>query len=478
MKPCPYCKNLIPSDSLYCPNCNKPLLSRIQGKSHSLMQKQDAFNDAQPSIGEYWEKDVMDFTIIENPEIDNRIQEIDTLIERKIELGESISELLLEKSALYYKKRDLDAAVKVLNLALDNYTQENNLLKIAIVFNELGIIHEEMGFFDQAILFFNNSADILKKLNEIEKIIQVYNNLGNIYFILEEIEKSHDYYSKALELARKHGFHSLEIKTSSNLIDVLFELKEHDKIKQILERNLYYFKSERDLFGIIHTHTKMGKLYYEWGKHYYDLALEELNTAEKLIEKINDAKSYRIIKAQLAWECYFLLGKIHSELNDFNAAEDFLFRSLEAVRILEIGEDIKESMILESLGNFYEKKKDFFKAIEYHELAAEISYKYGKDLQQANIIFHIGTLFFEILQDSSKAIEYYNKALEIYEKKNHLKKCAETLNILGDIYLDISADLAISYFEKAKSYYSELLDEFNVRLLTEKITSLMNLNDD
>ncbi|MHA1724469.1 MAG: tetratricopeptide repeat protein [Promethearchaeota archaeon] len=475
MKHCPYCKRLINLDDIYCPYCNKPLITRINRKNCSFIKEQNALTNESLIPDLYWEEKEINFNLRESVEIDEKIKEIDSLIEKKTNEGESIGELLLEKSSLYYKKRDLETTVKILKFALDNYNQENNHLKCAIVHNELGIIFEEMGFFDQAIFHFNYSLEILKDINDVEKIIQVSNNLANVFFLLEEIDKAHEYYNKALELSRKHAFLSFEIKISSNLIDVLFKLKEYERIKSILERNLSYFENENDFFGIINTRMKLGKLYFEQGKKYFDKALEELHATLTLIDKIDDKSS--IIKAQLAWECYFLLGMINSELKNFGEAENFLFRSLEAVRTFNIGEYIKEARILQALGKFYKKKKDFNKAIEYYELAGEILYKYGNDLQHADVLFKIGDIYLLDLKNSLKAIDYYNKALEIYEKKNHLKKSAETLNTLGEIYLNISIDLSITYFEKAKNYYSELLDDYNVRLLTEKIKSLINQHD-
>ena len=63
--------------------------------------------------------------VIEDADIDQKIKEIDETLESKEILGELIpGSLLLEKSSLYYKKRDLPKALKNLELAIKNFEEE------------------------------------------------------------------------------------------------------------------------------------------------------------------------------------------------------------------------------------------------------------------------------------------------------------------------------------------------------------------
>ena len=57
-----------------------------------------------------------------------------------------MGDLLLNKASLHYKKRDLVSALKNLELALQNFLEEKNFLKVAISHNEIGLIHLLCGF--------------------------------------------------------------------------------------------------------------------------------------------------------------------------------------------------------------------------------------------------------------------------------------------------------------------------------------------
>ena len=204
MKYCPYCHNLIEEYDSFCVHCNKPLIGTdpLDELNHLIESK---FQENEYlAINPVFEEVKADFSIIANEKIEKEIYQLDLLIEQGIAEGESISDLLLKKASLFYKKRDLDNTVKILGLALDNFIHENDDLKIAITHNEIGIMQEEMGFFDQAVYHFNYAIEIFEKLNDQERVIQVYNNLANVFFTLKEIEKSYEFYNKALYISIKN----------------------------------------------------------------------------------------------------------------------------------------------------------------------------------------------------------------------------------------------------------------------------------
>ncbi len=471
MKSCPYCKNPIQEDWSYCKNCNKPLLVNLEDALNQNVRfpydepesyhldLEDENNDYEPNI-------------IKDEEIDQKIKKIDEILERKEILAEPIpGALLLEKSGLYYKKRDLQNALKNLEFALKNFKEENDLLNEAICHNELGIIHEDNSLFDQAIYHFNRSLEILEELEDNPKIIKIFNNLGNIYFLLKDLEQSYKYYQKAFKLSKQENLIFEEVKSSSNLVEVLYLLKDYDRIRKILERNLIFFKEKEDIYGIIQTEIKYGKLYYLMEEN-YDESYHHLNKALELINKIGENISI-YIKAKLEWECYFYLGKIYHLRDNNTKAENLYLQSLEAVRVFEIGDNIKEGEILENLAELYISKGDIERAIEFYDLSREIFYKFGDNNKNAELKFKIGKIYLEYEQDTTQAMNFFEESLEIYEDLEYFKESAIILHKLGDIYLQRRMiEIAISYFEKARNYYQNIKDEYNMNLLTEKIKSL------
>jgi len=416
--------------------------------------------------------DYYEATIIQDEEIELEIQKIDEVLERKEVLGDPIpGSLLLEKSSLYYKKRDIPNAIKNLELALRNFEKEDDLFNMAISHNEIGLIQEDTGFFDQAIYHFNRSLEILKEVNDIQKTIKVLNNLGNIYYSIKDLEQSYKYYQEALDLSKQEKLMYEEVKTSSNLVEVLYLLKDYNRIKRILARNSEFFKKNEDAYGMIQVHIKYGKLHYLIDED-YDLANDRLNSALQLIDRVSENLSV-YMRAKLEWECFLYLGKLYLLWDNLVDAERYFLRSLEAVRIFEIGENINQGNILESLAELYNIMREKEKTIEYYILSCEIYHKFGDNEKCAQIKFIIGKIYLEFEKDKSNSIKYFEEALDLYEDLQYLKEAAEILHKLGDLYIDIRMpDIAKENFEKARDYYKELHDDDNFSLINEKIRSL------
>ncbi|MFX0006427.1 MAG: tetratricopeptide repeat protein [Promethearchaeota archaeon] len=473
MKSCPYCNNPIQENWSYCRNCNKPLLVNLEdplnGNVRFPYDESEIYHlDVEEDEQEY------ETTIIEDEEIDQKIKKIDETIERKEILGEPISgTLFLEKSGLYYKKRDLTNASKNLESALKIFRDENDLLNEAICHNELGIINEDNGLFDQAIYHFNRSLEILEKLEDYSKIIKILNNLGNIYFLLKDLENSYQYYQKAFKLSKQENLIFDEIKSSSNLVEVLYLLKNYDRIRKILERNLEFFKEKEDIYGIIQTEIKYGKLHYLMDEDYEE-SYNHLTKALELVDALGENISV-YIKAKLEWECYLYLGKIYHLRDNNTKAEDLFLQSLEAVRAFEIGDNIKEGEILENLAELYLSNGEFKRAIEYYDLSREIFYKFGDNIKSAELKYKIGKIYLEYEEDTTYTINFFEEALEIYEESEYYKESAVILQKLGDIYVNKRMiETALSYFERARNFYQNIQDEYNLNLITEKIKSLEN----
>jgi tetratricopeptide (TPR) repeat protein len=101
--------------------------------------------------------------------------------------------------------------------------------------------------------------------------------------------------------------------------------------------------------------------------------------------------------------------------NDIEA-EDFLLKSLEAVRTFEIADNIKEGIVLENIGNMYTLRGEDQKAIEYYNFAREIYEKFGDHQKVAEMFSSIGRINQEYLQNYIESIKAYNNALKIYEE--------------------------------------------------------------
>lgn len=472
MSYCPYCKNPLQPNWSYCHHCNKPLIVNLQNRferraqslshfQHNFEKEIDQRTDSSPSPSYRQDEGYL-----------KEIMEIDTTLQEKQDLGAPVGDLLLKKASVFYQNRNLNSALNILESALKSYEIEQDGLKIAIAHNEIGIIQEDLGLFDNSIYHFQNAIEELKKINEYSHLVQIYNNLANTHFALHELEDSFKYYTEAIQIAERENLLLERIKTSSNLVDVLILLKRYDAAKDILQSNLRFFQQQKDLYGMILTITKFGKLYYNLGSNYYEQAYQSFTDTLDLIDKIRPQISV-YIGAQMEWECYYFLGKLNLLWNNDKSAEDFLLKSLESVRTFAIEENLIEGIILESLAELYEMGGKNEKAIDYFNLSIEIYEKYGDDNKIAENKYNIGHIYFDILENDQKALNYLEQSLEIYEYLGYTKEMADILHKIGDIFV-YKEDLisALSYFRDAQKLYQDIFDAVNTDLVSEKIRSI------
>ena len=237
MNNCPFCKEPIESYWTYCRNCNKPLITNIDEElNRRSFSPYDGVLHHPNDIEE--EDDHYDINIINDESIELELSELEDQLSESEKLGKNMGDLLLRKASLFYKKRDFPKSLKNLELALENFLEEKDFLNVIISHNELGLIHEETGFFDQAIYHFDRALNYLDDLNDKIKKIQILNNLGNVYYLINDLEHSYKFYQEALDIAEKEDLEVDAIKTSSNLVEVLLSLKDYDRVKKILKRNL------------------------------------------------------------------------------------------------------------------------------------------------------------------------------------------------------------------------------------------------
>lgn len=471
MNNCPFCKEPIESYWTYCRNCNKPLITNVDEELNRRLFS--SYDDISQNLNDIEEEDHdYNINIINDESIELELSELEDQLAESEKLGKNMGALLLRKASLFYKKRDFPKSLKNLELALENFIHEKDLLNAIISHNELGLIHEETGFFDQAIYHFDRALNYLEDFHDDIKKIQILNNLGNVYYLTNDLDHSYKYYQEALNLAEKENLEVEAIKTSSNLVEVILSLKDYDRVKKILKRNLEFFTKINDAYGVIQTRIKYGKLYYYLGEDYYDQSYSCLISVIELIDTIKDQISIRTRK-KLEWECFLYLGYLYSLWDNDVEAEDYFLKSLEAVRTFEVQENIKEGIVLEAIAEFYALKGEDSKAIDYYSYSKDIYQKFGNKLKIAEMKYHVATIFQDYIQNEQKAMLYYDEALEIFENLNDAKMAAVILNKLGDLYVSKQMfELALSQFEKAKEFYDEIADEYNKNLVIEKINSL------
>ncbi len=125
------------------------------------------------------------------------------------------------------------------------------------------------------------------------------------------------------------------------------------------------------------------------------------------------------------------IGNIYEEKGDYAKAMGYYTKSLKNYEGIGVKEGIAKS--LNNIGLIYNKQGDFAKAIDYHTRSLKINEELGVEKSIAVSLNNIGIIYQE-QGDYAKAIDYYTRSLKIKEKIGNKNGIANSLNNIGLIY--------------------------------------------
>ena len=110
--------------------------------------------------------------------------------------------LYLNIGAVHQSEGKLKEAQEKYDKSLLLFTMLKDEVGKATCYNYLGILWKERKYVDMSIEYFQQAEEILEKNYNIEILLDVYRNLGNAYNIKGDFEKAHEYYVKMLKPAQ------------------------------------------------------------------------------------------------------------------------------------------------------------------------------------------------------------------------------------------------------------------------------------
>jgi len=475
---CPHCGLEIEKGAKFCYNCGKPLISGLDHISDS-----NNFNFELDKIEMDYLYESLDFAQLlsiseekersfTNLEFEQKIADIDIEINNKQQFGEDVNELLIEKATFYYLNRDLSNASKLFEIVLEIFKNEGNQEKVAQIYNDLGLIYEDLGYLDDSLNNYENSLEIFNKIGDNLNYVKVLNNVGNVHITLQNIELAYEYYSKAHNICKENKFHNEYRQTTSNLIEIYFKLNNFPQSYKALTENMQYFRDHNDIIGEIIANSKFGKLYFLLGKNYYKLATSYIEISQNLIGTIeNEIGEFK--KAKLNWENYRFLGLINLVWNQNDLAKKNLELSLNSINVFKLGPKAEEAVILEDMANFYFLNGEDNNSLLYYQKAEKTYGNIGNEIKQAEIKTKVADILFQIFDANDSAINYLEQSLDLYIANNYLKESAEVYEKLAIIYEKLgSNDSAVFHLENALKIYINLNNDDKQNLLKEKLEKM------
>lgn len=275
---------------------------------------------------------------------------------------------------IYWGFGDFDRGFELGNRALKLYHELGEIDGEGWAQNSIGAFHYDLKDYKQSLAHFRKGLALFKKAGNLIGQGRALNGIGNANHYMGDYDKSLEYHQKSIKLAQKTG-HGITESRALNDIGLLYQtLGKYEEALEYHQQSLAIRREMNYPPGITTTLMDLGEIYLRQGS--LDTSLEVVNEALALSEKIKGKP--KIVRA------------------------------------------------LQLLSQIYEKKKDYKKALQYHQQQHEIEEEVfhedaEKKLKNMKSAYQ--------LENSRKEAEIYRlKNVELKEKNDQLTETIRKLN--------------------------------------------------
>ncbi len=282
---------------------------------------------------------------------------------------------------------------------------------LAKAYNQLGLIYEKNGQFEQAIESYGLSMQMYQKIGDMLGVAINLKDRGRIYLT------NLDFYLRAIDDQRK----ALEI-----------------------------FQNEGDDVSQIETYQNLGLAYEKMAD--YRNALEYQQKALKMADDVGE-------EIQIALSQQYL-ANIKWKQDEYQTALQFQSSALK--KFMQLGNEKYQSMALSTLGLIQRSLGQTADALESASKALVLAIKIGDRKDQATIYKNIGLIYLSN-KNFPLAREQFKNALAIDTNIEYKRGLAYDYRNLGSVYARIGRpDSALFYLEKAYQLSHQINDSRNV----------------
>jgi tetratricopeptide (TPR) repeat protein len=222
-----------------------------------------------------------------------------------------------------------------LKLAYENMKKAeslaNNEKDLMEIYNQIGMILNEMGYSDDALLYYNRSLSLAKSLGNTNMQANLLNNIAMIYKDKGNLDKALSYYKESLSLT----------------------INKKDKAT---------------------TYSNIANIYDEEGD--YQKAVEYFQKAIEIYEKYGDYHEVSLVKLNL--------GDTYRKMKDYENAEKYLSEGLQGV--IKVGDKYGEATGCRYAGWLLQDKGYEKKAKEYYNCAYKLFKSIGAERDAQSVL--------------------------------------------------------------------------------------------
>ncbi len=394
-----------------------------------------------------------------------------------------------------------DFVFSCLQEALDSaINQEKDSLEVNL-YNYMGLASYNVGDFENATNNFYKGLNLLDKRPNVRQQAKIYNNLGMIFDELEDHNRALEFYRESYQLDSLSSNEQGLIGSCLNLGISYQNLKQYDLARANYKSAYQLAEKLKDSLSMIHVLNNQGTLAYDLKN--YEESLDRYNQALDLYDKANDLSGVAFVKNNM--------GLVYLDQKQYTTALKYFSEALKIANDQNLY--AFKGDIFGNLSIYYEEVGDYKNAFEYYDKYNEV-YDSLSTKRQDQMIRKLEAQYeaekrqLEILElqqenrsqkellSSTKSMQGYlyviiflvvgflvvlyvllrkEKLLarELHEKTRELKK----LNVAKDRFFSIIAHDLKNPFNALVSYTSLLRSEFDSFSKEELSQIITDLND-
>ena len=301
-------------------------------------------------------------------------------------IGKHINDLKIISSALqlqanaYYHLGHIDKAIEYNRQSLENYSRIKHLKGMRVLNANLSNIYSEKGDYQKALYHALQTEKLAIQSNSTASKGSAALLLAKIYAYMDQDQKYKTYVQKAKSILKQDSFPRRYATVLSFMAYMYKQEGQTDSAIYYYTENLKIHEELGNLSNIAQAYGNLGAIYQDaknWDKSY-----EHLQAALRLKKELNDSIG-------LTYD-YFNLATLFQLQNQADSTLQYCLKSLDMAQRYDV--TTIEENALEQLYLFYEKNKQYQKALQYHKLYVAHTNK-TKDTTTQKIIATLETKY-------------------------------------------------------------------------------------
>jgi predicted ATPase len=190
----------------------------------------------------------------------------------------------------------------------------------------LGIVHERMGKFKQAMDYLNRFIELAVIIGSQDEIARGYKATARISYDSGKYSKAIEYYARCLDLLTQTNNQSELAFTYSNMGVAYFELDEFDKVIDCHEKCIEISTRIGDIRSLAYGYSNAAEVYAN--KHELDKALEYANKAFEIFTKLDEKFMISLV--------FMNYGIIYKNKQDWDSSRYYFDKSLALMKTINV----------------------------------------------------------------------------------------------------------------------------------------------